>query len=79
MFDLRWFGNTFNVTAKLPAIIKNHIKMDRYKELLGGVYCEPENEELHFENIHVENIYSSLQHKSHIFYVKKYNKFGRFW
>lgn len=37
-----------NVTAKLPAIIKNHIRMDRYKELLGEVYYEPKNEELHF-------------------------------
>ena len=35
-----------NITAKLPATIKNHMIMDRYKEIAGELYCEPKDKKI---------------------------------
>ena len=35
-----------NITAKLPALIKNHMIMDRYKEIAGELYCEPKDKKI---------------------------------
>ena len=32
------------VSATLPGTIKNHMLLDRYKELVNKLYCEPKNE-----------------------------------
>ena len=32
------------VSATLPSTIKNHMLLDRYKELVNRLYCEPKNE-----------------------------------
>ena len=32
------------VSATLPGTIKNHMLLDRYKELVNRLYCEPKNE-----------------------------------
>ena len=35
-----------NITAKLPATIKNHTIMDRYKEIAGELYSEPKDKKI---------------------------------
>ena len=28
----------------MPGTVRNHMVMDRYKEIVSGLYCEPKNE-----------------------------------
>ena len=32
------------VTVSMPGTVRNHMVMDRYKEIVTGLYCEPKNE-----------------------------------
>ena len=32
------------VTVNMPGTIRNHLLLDRYKELVTDLYCEPEDE-----------------------------------
>ena len=40
----RGLKNHCNVSATLPGTIKNHMLLDRYKELVNKLYCRPKNE-----------------------------------
>ena len=40
----RWPRDTMYGTVNMPGTIRNHLLLDRYRELVTDLYCEPEDE-----------------------------------